>query len=69
MLYSIIDTKKGEDYGFVPAFHRLTQDGKQMVVNEKELKVVDSDIHVAATLLGGRVMTEAEVFNELTNKK
>ena len=63
MRYSIIDKKLGEKQGFNPKHHRLL--GDRMVVNENELRKVDSDIEEAARLLGGRLLTNAEVINEI----
>lgn len=63
MRYSIIDAKKGEDYGFLPVLHQTTANGTKMVVNENELLRINSDISIAADLLGGTVMSEAEVLN------
>ena len=65
MLYSIIDKKLGKKYGLLPHLHQLTANGTQMVVNENELRLIDSDINAAAAMLGGRVMDEGETFNEL----
>lgn len=67
MLYSIIDTKKGEANGIVPRLHILCDKGAKMIVNENELRTLNPDIEAAADLLGGTVMTEGEIINE-TNK-
>ena len=61
MKYAIIDTKKGEKYGFVTALH-ITID-KKMIVNENELRLVDADIEDAAHTLGGELMEESEIIN------
>ena len=63
MRYSIIDKKLGEKQGFNPEHHRLL--GERMVVNENELRKVDRDIEEAARLLGGVLLTQAEVTNEI----
>lgn len=64
MLYSIIDTKKGEAHGIVPRLHILYDKGTKMIVNENELRALNPDIEAAADLLGGTVMTEGEIINE-----
>lgn len=64
MLYSIIDTKKGEAYGVAPRLHILCDKGTKMIVNENELRTVYPDIEAAADLLGGTVMTEGEIIKE-----
>lgn len=63
MRYSIIDKKLGEKQGFNPEHHRLL--GERMVVNENELRKVDGNIEEAARLLGGVLLTQAEVTNEI----
>lgn len=63
MRYSIIDKKLGEKQGFNSEHHRLL--GERMVVNENELRKVDIDIEKAARLLGGVILTHAEVINEI----
>lgn len=67
MLYSIIDTKKGEAHGLKPALHNLI--GDKMVVNENELRYVSDDIYEAARTLGGDVMLEGEVIEELKKNR
>ena len=69
MLYSIILTELGEKHGLKPHLHRLTANGEKMVVNENELRLVNPDIDLAATTLGGVVMTQGEVINELNKYK
>lgn len=63
MRYSIIDKKLGEKQGFNPEHHRFL--GERMVVNENELRKVDGNIEEAARLLGGVLLTQAEVINEI----
>ena len=63
MKYSIIDKKLGEKQGFNPEHHRLL--GERMVVNENELRKVDGNIEEVARLLGGGLLTQAEVTNEI----
>jgi len=65
MRYSIIDKALGETNGLNPMLHRLAGNGKKMVVNENELRHVNADIDTAATQLGGKVLTEGELRNEL----
>lgn len=69
MLYSIINTKSGEQKGLLPHLHRLVYDGQKMVVNENELRLVNPDIELAASTLGGVVMTQGDVINELKKDK
>ena len=69
MLYSIIDTKKGEAHGIVPRLHILCDKGRKMIVNENELRALNPDIEAAADLLGGTVMTEGEIINETKKLK
>ncbi len=64
MLYSIIDTKKGEAYGIVPRLHILCDKGTKMIVNENELRKINANIEYAAEILGGTLMTEGEIINE-----
>lgn len=63
MIYSIIDKRLGEKQGFNPDYHRLL--GDKMVVNENELRKVNDDIEEAAKMLGGVLLTQAEVTNEI----
>lgn len=53
MLYSIINTKKGEEQGFLALSHRTLSEGNQMIVNENELMLVDKDLSEAVKKLGG----------------
>ena len=69
MLYSIILTELGEKHGLHPHLHRLTANGEKMVVNENELRLVNPDIELAASTLGGVVMTQGDVINELKKDK
>lgn len=69
MLYSIILTELGEKSGLKPHLHRLTANGEKMVVNENELRLVNPDIELAASTLGGVVMTQVDVINELKKDK
>ena len=69
MIYSIILTELGEKHGLRPHLHRLTANGEKMVVNENELRLVNPDIDLAAATLGGVVMTQGEIINELNKYK
>ena len=64
MLYAIINTKKGEEQGFLTLSHRTLSKGKKMIVNENELKMVDEDLIEAVKKLGG---TERLANSELHN--
>ena len=64
MLYSIINTKKGEEQGFLTLSHRTLSNGKKMIVNENELKMVDEDLMKAVKKLGGtELLTNSELKN------
>ena len=64
MLYSIINTKKGEEKGFLALSHRMLSEGNQMIVNENELRLVDEDIMEAVKKLGGtELLTNSELRN------
>ena len=64
MLYSIINTKKGEEQGFLALSHRTLSKGKKMIVNENELRLVDKDISEAVKKLGGdKLLTNSELHN------
>ena len=70
MLYSIIDTKKGEEQGFLTLSHRTLSNGKKMIVNENELRLVDEDIIEAVKKLGGtELLTNSELHNTIKNSK
>ena len=62
MLYAIINTKKGEEQGFLALSHRTLSEGNQMIVNENELRLVDKDISEAVKKLGGdKLLTNREL--------
>ena len=62
MLYSIINTKKGEEQGFLKLSHRLLSNGKKMIVNENELRLVDEDLSESVKKLGGdKLLTNREL--------
>ena len=64
MLYAIINTKKGEEQGFLTLSHRTLSKGKKMIVNENELKMVDKDLMRAVKKLGGtELLTNSELHN------
>lgn len=70
MLYSIINTKKGEEQGFLVLSHRTLSKGKKMIVNENELKMVDKDLMEAVKKLGGtELLTNSELHNIIKNSK
>ena len=70
MLYSIINTKKGEEQGFLALSHRTLSEGNQMIVNENELRLVDEDIIEAVKKLGGtELLTNSELHNIITASK
>lgn len=69
MLYSVIDTKKGENAGFASAAHILLKDGGKMIVNENELRKAGDDIVSAARELGGGILTHSEVTNIMKKDK
>ena len=70
MLYSIINTKKGEEKGFLALSHRMLSEGNQMIVNENELRLVDEDLMEAVKKLGGaELLTNSELHNIIKNSK
>ena len=70
MLYSIINTKKGEEQGFLDLSHRTLSKGKKMIVNENELRLVDEDLIEAVKKLGGdKLLTNSELHNMIKASK
>ena len=70
MLYAIINTKKGEEQGFLALSHRMLSEGNQMIVNENELRLVDKDLSEAVKKLGGdKLLTNSELQNIIKNRK
>lgn len=64
MLYAIINTKKGEEQGFLQLSHRMLSEGSKMIVNENELRLVDEDLIEAVKKLGGdKLLTNSELHN------
>lgn len=62
MLYAIINTKKGEEQGFLALSHITLSEGNQMIVNENELRLVDKDLSEAVKKLGGdKLLTNREL--------
>ena len=59
MLYALINKEKGEIAGVSRHTHNVY--GNKMVVNENELKKINEDFGVAATILGGVVMDFSEI--------
>ena len=70
MLYSIINTKKGEEQGFLALSHRTLSEGNQMIVNENELRLVDKDLSEAVKKLGGdKLLTNRELHDIIKASK
>ena len=70
MLYAIINTKKGEEQGFLALSHKTLSEGNQMIVNENELRLVDEDLMEAVKKLGGdKLLTNSELNNIIKNSK
>ena len=70
MLYAIINTKKGEEQGFLALSHITLSEGNQMIVNENELRLVDEDLVKAVKKLGGtELLTNSELNNIIKNSK
>ena len=70
MLYSIINTKKGEEQGFLALSHRMLSEGNQMIVNENELRLVDEDLMEAVKKLGGtELLTNSQLHNIIKASK
>ena len=64
MLYAIINTKKGEEQGFLKLSHRLLSEGSKMIVNENELRLVDEDLSESVKKLGGdKLLTNRELHD------
>ena len=64
MLYAIINTKKGEEHGFLALSHRTLSKGNKMIVNENELRLLDEDLMEAVKKLGGtELLTNSELHN------
>ena len=62
MLYAIINTKKGEEQGFLKLSHRILSEGNEMIVNENELRLVDEDLSESVKKLGGgKLLTNREL--------
>ena len=70
MLYSIINTKKGEEQGFLALSHRTLSKGNKMIVNENELRLVDKDLSEAVKKLGGdKLLTNRELHDIIKASK
>ena len=70
MLYAIINTKKGEEQGFLALSHRTLSEGNQMIVNENELRLVDKDLSEAVKKLGGdKLLTNRELHDIIKASK
>ena len=64
MLYAIINTKKGEEQGFLKLSHRMLSNGKEMIVNENELRLVDENLSESVKKLGGeKLLTNRELHD------
>ena len=70
MLYAIINTKKGEEQGFLALSHRTLSKGNKMIVNENELRLVDEDLMESVKKLGGtELLTNSELHNIIKTSK
>lgn len=70
MLYSIINTKIGEEQGFLSLSHITLYKGNKMIVNENELRLVDEDLMEAVKKLGGtELLTNSELHNIIRTSK
>lgn len=70
MLYAIINTKKGEEQGFLALSHRMLSECNKMIVNENELRLVDEDLMDAVKKLGGnKLLTNIELHNIIKASK
>ena len=64
VLYAIINTKKGEEQGFLALSHRTLSKGNKMIVNENELRLVDEDLSESVKKLGGdKLLTNRELHD------
>ncbi len=70
MLYAIINTKKGEEQGFLALSHRMLSKGNKMIINDNELRLVDEDLMEAVKKLGGdKLLTNSELHNIIKASK
>ena len=70
MLYAIINTKKGEEQGFLALSHRTLPKCNKMIVNENELRLVDEDLMEDVKKLGGtELLTNSELHNIIKTSK
>lgn len=70
MIYAIINTKKGEEQGFLALSHKTLSEGNQMIVNENELRLVDKDLSEAVKKLGGdKLLTNIELHDIIKASK
>ena len=70
MIYAIINTKKGEEQGFLALSHIMLSEGNQMIVNENERRLVDEDLMKAVKKLGGtELLTNSELHNIIKASK
>ena len=70
MLYAVINTKKGEEQGFLALSHRMLSEGDKMIVNENELRLVDEDLSEAVKKLGGdKLLTNRELHDIIKASK
>ena len=70
MLYSIINTKKGDEQGFLAISHRTLSKGNKMIVNENELRLLDEDLMEAVKkLCGTELLTNSELHNIIKASK
>ena len=60
MKYAIVQVDIAGRYGVTPENHNCNNNQRLMVVNENELRRIDSDIAKAATLLGGELLSLSE---------
>ena len=67
MRYTAGIAEKCLAYGVDPICHPLL-DG-MMILSERELQLIDSDVEHAAELVGGTLMSDAEMQNYIRNKK
>ena len=53
------------EHGLRPDLHQVVKG--RMVINERELKKLDTDVERAAEMLGGTLMTSAETYEFIHN--
>jgi hypothetical protein len=67
MKYSVVKSSIAERHGVKLAYHNLSADKTRVVVNENELRRVNTDIEKAASMMGGEVLSLEELKSYILN--